>query len=324
MTGILNNMFAGAGQTFKCVLQIFSLKKSSFGSANVIPVLLVRDHYVTPLMNVGQVSERNKLFKQSDISYHQVRWLKADKLTKIVPWTCPQKIPIWVQQGSGDLESIPPVDNNRPVPAVAESAHLTQVDDVTRRVLSLEFSKRNQWVKVYADDLVRKVQMHRYDFKSYEAKIAKVTAHIRNMQRDPLQVKRNSKMKVTLKESVEHRNKLLRKLRKVDYRRFEWLLEKLNIVFRPYPEKHGQRSRKKSIARLVEQHCEKVRQKRLLEYRHQLEAQQPAFLEERRQKLEWLEKEEEELNLPSSIDADTMTLIDKPKVRLVIPPRRPD
>lgn len=46
---------------------------------------------------------------------------------------------------------------------------------------------------------------------------------------------KNGRIKTLLKESIEKRTKLLAKLRKVDYRCFEYLLEKLNLVFKPLP-----------------------------------------------------------------------------------------
>jgi small subunit ribosomal protein S15 len=46
----------------------------------------------------------------------------------------------------------------------------------------------------------------------------------------------HSRIKVILKETIERRGKWLRYLRMWDYRRFEWVLEKLNLVYKPMPE----------------------------------------------------------------------------------------
>lgn len=46
----------------------------------------------------------------------------------------------------------------------------------------------------------------------------------------------NKKLKVFLLELVAKRKKYLRKLRRWDYRRFEWILEKLNLIYKPDPE----------------------------------------------------------------------------------------
>jgi len=47
---------------------------------------------------------------------------------------------------------------------------------------------------------------------------------------------RNKRQKVVLKEMIEKRKSRLNKLRAADYKRFEWLLEKLKLEYRPKPE----------------------------------------------------------------------------------------
>lgn len=40
----------------------------------------------------------------------------------------------------------------------------------------------------------------------------------------------------TAQELIDRRKKLLKYLRQYDYKKFEWLLEKLNIVYKAHPE----------------------------------------------------------------------------------------
>jgi small subunit ribosomal protein S15 len=62
-----------------------------------------------------------------------------------------------------------------------------------------------------------------------------MTADIRNMQQVMEKFPRNKHCKVQLKELIERRKKCLKYLRKWDYKRFEWLLEKLDLIYRPPP-----------------------------------------------------------------------------------------
>jgi len=65
--------------------------------------------------------------------------------------------------------------------------------------------------------------------------VAQMTADIRNMQQIMEQFPKDKRRKVKLKELIELRKKWLKFLRKWDYRRFEWLLEKLDLVYKPPP-----------------------------------------------------------------------------------------
>ena len=62
-----------------------------------------------------------------------------------------------------------------------------------------------------------------------------MTAGIRNIQQVMEDFPRNKTAKVNLKELIDRRKKFLKYLRRWDYKRFEWLLEKLNLVYKPPP-----------------------------------------------------------------------------------------
>jgi small subunit ribosomal protein S15 len=65
--------------------------------------------------------------------------------------------------------------------------------------------------------------------------VACLTIKIRNQQRHTSAWKRDKFSLVTCKENIERRNSLLKHLRAYDYKRFEWLLEKLDLVYHPHP-----------------------------------------------------------------------------------------
>ena len=62
-----------------------------------------------------------------------------------------------------------------------------------------------------------------------------MTARIRSLQDYMEKFPRQSVVKVQLKELIDKRKRFLRYLRRWDYRRFEYMLEKLDLVYKPYP-----------------------------------------------------------------------------------------
>lgn len=62
-----------------------------------------------------------------------------------------------------------------------------------------------------------------------------MTAQIRSLQEVMEKYPRQSAAKVHLKELIDKRKRFLRYLRRWDYRRFEYILEKLDLVYKPYP-----------------------------------------------------------------------------------------
>lgn len=119
---------------------------------------------------------------------------------------------------------------------------------------------------------------------------------------------RNGPLIKFVKELIEKRHKKLNKLRKVDYRRFEWLLEKLDIEFKPQPESFIMIARKEGLRQLTRIHCDDIRNTRLEAYRKELSAQQLPFLEEKIKNLEFLRNEQIELGVEATVtkkDIDT-------------------
>lgn len=61
-------------------------------------------------------------------------------------------------------------------------------------------------------------------------------------------------------------------------------------------------TRKDSLRRLTNIHCETIRNERLAEYRAALEAEQPGFLEEKIKTLEFIRREQQECGVPVTIE----------------------
>ena len=77
----------------------------------------------------------------------------------------------------------------------------------------------------------------------------------------------------------------MKRLRQTDIKKFEWLLEKLNLVFKPRPFFWEQIERKKHMARLTDLWCEELQQHRLKELRTELQRKQPKYLREKAESL---------------------------------------
>lgn len=131
--------------------------------------------------------------------------------------------------------------------------------------------------------------------------VAKWTISIRSMQDIMEKFPHNKKVKVLLKELIDKRKRHLRYLRRWDYRRFEWVLEKLDIIYKPYPAEFHWITRRESLQKLTHIHCDNIKNERLAEYRKMLESQQIPFLEEKLQKLEFIKSEQIACKVPVTV-----------------------
>lgn len=100
------------------------------------------------------------------------------------------------------------------------------------------------------------------------------------------------KRKVFLHELIDKRKKHLKYLRRWDYKRFEWLLEQLDIVYKPPPEQFHWITRKESLVKLTDKYCDNIKQDRLNDFRSLMEYEKSAFLEEKLRSLQFIREEE--------------------------------
>ncbi len=140
--------------------------------------------------------------------------------------------------------------------------------------------------------------------QNHKFSVAKQTATIRRLQVVMEQYPRNKRMKVELKELIDKRKKYLTKLRCWDYKRFEWILEKLDLVYKAYPSEYHWVTRRESLTKLTNIHCDTIRDERLAAYRKELESQQIDFLKKKLENLEFIRKEQLECAVPVTVSAD--------------------
>nr|CAI5870429.1 unnamed protein product [Callosobruchus analis] len=211
-----------------------------------------------------------------------------------IKWVRPQKIPCFKPEKTGDLEGVPQIDKEHVILDFKESKELSTADNNVKKLFSLEFAPHKHTNRLYIHEFVDKVKRHEYDIASIEVKIAKWTGVIRALQECMERFPRNKKLKVFLKELIDKRKKHLKYLRRWDYKRFEWLLERMNMVYKPPPNEFHWVTRKESLRKLTDQHCEKIRTERINQYKQQLENEQPAFLEEKIRTLQFIRNEQKE------------------------------
>lgn len=134
-----------------------------------------------------------------------------------------------------------------------------------------------------------------------------MTASIRRFQEHMDNFPRDKKIKVELKEMIDKRKKFLKYLRRWDYKRFEWVLEKLDLVFKPHPPKYHWITRKESLVKLTDIHCDGLRTDKLDTLKQTLKSQQIEFLEKKVKSLQFIRKEQIACNVPVTITEEDIS-----------------
>nr|CAH0109576.1 unnamed protein product [Daphnia galeata] len=220
-----------------------------------------------------------------------------------IEWVPPPKVSCLDPSKSGDRGTLPKVDLSRPQikftrkKTPAEFLERQDISPEIKKVTSLEYAPVKYQIQAIKQDVLKSVQRHAFDCASLESTIACLTVKIRNQQRHTSVSKRDIISRVWCKENIERRNSLLKHLRACDYKRFEWLLEKLDLVYRPHPTIIEAVTRKGSIIKLTTIYCERMRNERLENYRKELEKEKVKFAAEKAELTKWIEEEEKQLGL---------------------------
>lgn len=228
-----------------------------------------------------------------------------------IKWVRPVKVPSFKPEKSGDVEIYPKSDKSRFLLEFQNSKELETADELVKRMFTVDFAPRKQGSRLYWNQLKEQVKRHKYDVGSIEVKIARWTGLIRAWQevveRDP----RNKILKAKLLELIDKRKKHLKYLRRWDYKRFEWLLENLNIVYKPPPNEFRWVARKESLVKLTDKYCENLREEKLKSYKTQLENEQPGFLEEKLRMLKFIRDEEKDCGVEVTVSDEEIEEVEK-------------
>uniref|UniRef100_A0A069DRB0 Small ribosomal subunit protein uS15m n=1 Tax=Panstrongylus megistus TaxID=65343 RepID=A0A069DRB0_9HEMI len=223
-----------------------------------------------------------------------------------IKWVRPEKIPCFKPEKSGDLKPLVEVDTRQYPLEFRDSEELKTADETVKRLFTLEYFPRNKTVEVIRATYLDQVKRHQFDNQSPEARVARMTANIRSMQQLMERFPKNVRIKVRLKETIDKRKKLLKFLRTWDYKCFEWILDRLDLIYKPFPPQdvYKRVERKRSLRMLTDKYCEEIINEKIGKYKESLEAQQEEFLEEKIKTLKWIMKEEMDCGLDTSINED--------------------
>jgi len=249
----------------------------------------------------------------------QVEGVSNKQYPEVAPWRQPDYMYRGNpgEDGSGDLEIYPEPELKRPM---LEYVGLKAYDNATpevKRVLSLEMGRRSDIRKIVNEEYRMMVAEHKHDHTSNVVSIALLTLKIRNLQKHLGQLGqrgwRAAGKKHALVRAVNARRAQLGHLRTQDYPKYEWLLEKLNIVYKPRPYTFENIVRRRHTQRLVNLLCDETRTFKLQSLKDALEEDQPIFLRKKKETLENIMKKEKDFGLPETV---TQKEIDEVRVKL--------
>ncbi|NXL34196.1 RT15 protein, partial [Glaucidium brasilianum] len=153
---------------------------------------------------------------------------------------------------------------------------VNSVDDVVKRLLSLEMASQKEKMKIKTQQLVEKVRRSPNDNGSSEVQVAVLTAKIRayeeHLQKHPKDKSNRRRMLM----AMDRRKKLLTYLRRVRYDTFERTCKQLNIQYTlppPYTRKMTKRWLvKKAFCIKVFQEVRKLKAQQRLKERRERQA----------------------------------------------------
>lgn len=209
-----------------------------------------------------------------------------------IKWVRPEKIPCYKPEKSGDLGLELDVSPKDLAENYSKSIELRDADENVKKLFTLEYLPAWNTTVVRSNRALNLVRRHGLDRGSMEVKLAVMTNWIQLKQKRMEENPRDKRCKVRLKELIDKRKKFLGYLRKWDYRRFEWILERLNLIYKPHPHQYLPVWRKDSLRKLTDKHCDKIVQEKLDAYKKELVSQQKEFFKEKAEKLAFVREQE--------------------------------
>lgn len=122
------------------------------------------------------------------------------------------------------------------------------VNDVVKRILSLDMANQSDKLKIKIQQLVDKVKRNSEDRTSTEVYIAVLTARIQNFKEHLQNHPKDKANKRRMLMSIDRRKKLLKFLRRTRYDAFEHVCTQLGIEY-TFPPEYYRRATKRWIAK---------------------------------------------------------------------------
>ncbi|XP_058409693.1 small ribosomal subunit protein uS15m [Diceros bicornis minor] len=143
---------------------------------------------------------------------------------------------------------------------------IEKVDDVVKRLLSLEMANRKEKLKIKQEQLMNKIVANPEDTRSLEARIVALTVKIRNYEEHMQKHRKDKAHKRYLLMSIDQRKKMLKNLRKTNYGVFEKVCKELEIEYTIPPlynrKAHRRWVTKKALCIRVFQEAQKLKKQR--------------------------------------------------------------
>ncbi|XP_058603391.1 small ribosomal subunit protein uS15m isoform X2 [Onychostoma macrolepis] len=138
---------------------------------------------------------------------------------------------------------------------VAVLCHLCRVDDVVKKLLTLELANHSEKLRLKEEQLIAKVQRDENDRSSTEVKVAILTARIRNLQEHLHKHPKDKANKRRMLMAIDRRKKKLKVLRMTRYESFEKVCQELGITY-TFPPEYYRRVTRRWLAKKA--FCNKV------------------------------------------------------------------
>ncbi|XP_075192163.1 small ribosomal subunit protein uS15m isoform X2 [Anomaloglossus baeobatrachus] len=122
------------------------------------------------------------------------------------------------------------------------------VNDIVKRLLSLDMASQSDKLKIKVQQLVDKVRRSPDDSTSSEVRVAALTARIQNFKEHLQNHPKDKANKRRMLMSIDRRKKLLKFLRRTRYDSFEHVCSQLGIEY-TFPPEYYRRATKRWIAK---------------------------------------------------------------------------
>lgn len=129
------------------------------------------------------------------------------------------------------------------------------VDDVVKKLLTLELANQSEKLRLKEEQLIAKVQRDENDRSSTEVKVAILTARIRNLQEHLHKHPKDKANKRRMLMAIDRRKKKLKVLRRTRYDSFEKVCQELGITY-TFPPEYYRRVTRRWLAKKA--FCNKV------------------------------------------------------------------
>ncbi|ERE85659.1 28S ribosomal protein S15, mitochondrial isoform X1 [Cricetulus griseus] len=108
---------------------------------------------------------------------------------------------------------------------------MEKVDDVVKRILSLEMADQKEKLKIKQEQLMSKIAENPEDSRTLEARVVALTVRIRNYEEHMQKHRKDKAHKRHLLMSIDQRNKMLKLLRQTNYDVFERTCKELGVEY---------------------------------------------------------------------------------------------